>query len=196
METKFNLKYKKILEILADVGDCAQNRLILVGGTALALFYLKHRVSIDLDFIPIKMDEIKAKEEMKGCLTKKGYKTTVGRFKNQFILQFEDTSIKIEIFSTEYKIKKIENREIGNSTILVASIEDLLELKKLSYLDRKEARDLYDISFILKEKKSDFELIKRLIKTAGMPENIHEMEKMIENQDNLNFFMEVLKNAS
>ena len=90
MDEQFNRKYKKVLEILPDVAACAQGKLVLVGGTALALFYLKHRVSVDLDFVPVEGDEVKLKEALKGCLTSKGYRTTPGAFKNQFVVQFED----------------------------------------------------------------------------------------------------------
>ncbi len=49
MDTKFALKYGRIKQILNDVAGCAAQQLVLVGGTALALFYLHHRVSVDLD---------------------------------------------------------------------------------------------------------------------------------------------------
>jgi len=181
--------------MLNDIAECANEELILVGGTALALFHLKHRISIDLDFIPVKGDDIKLKENFKGCLTKKGYRTMVSAYKNQFVIQLENTSIKIEIFSPSYKLKNPEHYEFGNFKLLVASIDDLLELKKQSYADRKEARDLYDILFILKKKEKDFKLIKDLINKFGNANNIDEMKK-ISDESNYKLFEEVLNNAS
>lgn len=64
------------MESIEDVAECVDGELILIGGTALALFYLKHRVSIDLDFVPVKQNtEDTAKEKLKGALSKKGYRT-------------------------------------------------------------------------------------------------------------------------
>lgn len=196
MDRKFALKYKRVLDILNDVAECAQNNLILVGGTALALFYLKHMVSIDLDFVPIEGEEIKLKEMLKGCLTKKGYRTSVARYKNQFIIQFEDTSIKIEIFTPKRKIKKINNFKITKTTLAVASLEDILEQKIDAYETRKSTRDLYDIVFILKNKGSDFALIRELLAKYGKPENEEEIKNYTENGEDYNFFKKVTKDAS
>ncbi|HII53933.1 hypothetical protein COT30_02450 [Candidatus Micrarchaeota archaeon CG08_land_8_20_14_0_20_49_17] len=178
MNERYKLKYNRLLDILGDVAACADGKLILVGGTALALFYLKHRLSIDLDFIPKIGDEVKLKDEIKGCLTKKGYRTIRGAYLNQFVIQFEDTSIKIELFSSGYKIKKINAFFAGNVKIPVASLDDLLELKKRSYAERKEARDLFDIIAILDKTKKGFNLAGQLIEQYGRPVNIEEMEQL------------------
>lgn len=196
MDEKFRLKYKRVLDIIGDVAECAKKKLVLVGGTSLALFYLKHRISVDLDFVPVDGDEVKLKEELKGCITKKGYRTTRGVYQNQFIIQFEDTSIKIEIFSPEYKIKKTNEFEFGTSKILVASIEDILRLKVHSYAERKEVRDLYDIIFILKHKNKGFEQAKKLITKYGSPKNEDEIKKLITEEKNYKFFKEVMNNVS
>src|SRR3990167_9158508 len=108
MDERSNRKYRRILEIMRDVAGCVDQKMILVGGTALALFYLKHRVSVDLDFVPVGGDETKLKEALKGCLSKRGYRAITGAFQNQFVVQFEDTSIKVEVFEPERKIKLVE----------------------------------------------------------------------------------------
>ncbi|VVB58335.1 Nucleotidyl transferase AbiEii toxin, Type IV TA system [Candidatus Anstonella stagnisolia] len=178
MDNTFERKYKRVLEILPDVAQCAQGKLVLVGGTALALFHLKHRVSVDLDFVPLQGSDTKLKEELKGCLTKKGYHTTAGSFTNQFVVQFEDTSIKVEIFIPEHKIKRIEERDFGAAKIQVASLEDILQMKIAAYGDRKEARDLFDIFCILKSGSSDFGIMEKLISKSGMPQNSKDIELM------------------
>ncbi len=196
MGKRFQLKYNRLLDILGDVAACADGKLILVGGTALALFYLKHRLSIDLDFIPKTGDEIKLKNELKGCLTKKGYRTIKGAYLNQFVVQFEDTSIKIEIFSSPYKIKKVELVEFGNDKIPVASINDLFELKKLSYMERKEARDLFDIIAILMHSGKDLSIARKLVAEFGVPINIDALSEMVTDERAYNSFKEVVQNDS
>lgn len=196
MDKKFALKYKRALEIINDVAECVQEKAILVGGTALALFYLRHRVSIDLDFVPVQGDDTKIKEAIKGCLTKKGYRTSVGRYKNQFIVQFEETSIKIEVFTPTKKIDKPEKFKVSGILLLVASLDDILQQKIEAYATRKNVRDLYDLVFILKNKGSNFDLIKDTIVKYGKPENEGEIKNYIENEEYYKFFKEVMNNAS
>jgi predicted nucleotidyltransferase component of viral defense system len=195
MDEKFELKYRRVLDILPDVSDCANKKLVLVGGTALALFHLNHRISIDLDFVPLNGKDVELKENLKGCLTKKGYKTKRAAHTNQFVIQFEDTSIKVEVFETEYKINKIEEKHFSNGTILVASIEDILEMKIQSYMDRQEARDLFDIVFILKERKKDNNILNDLI-AKGEIKNIEDIKNMVLKNEDYEFFQKVIGDAS
>jgi len=196
MEDTFERKYKRVLEILPDVAECAQGKLILVGGTALALFHLKHRVSVDLDFVPLKGDDIELKEELKGCMTKKGYRTSPGRFKNQFVVQFEDTSIKVEVFLPDHKIKRIEEHEFGARAVNVASREDIYLMKIAAYKDRKEARDLFDIFCLLKASGSGFDMVKKLVSKNGKPENIEDLKTMAANQSDVAELQKVISDAS
>ncbi len=191
MNETFNRKYKRILEILPDVAHCVKGKLALVGGTALALFYLNHRVSVDLDFVTLDGNDVKLREELKGCISKKGYRTTRGAYKNQFIVQFEDTSIKVEVLPSEHKIKQFEERIFGNSKIKVASLEDLLRMKQEAYESRKEARDLFDIFCILRSKGSDFDTLKDLVKKHGIPKNLDEISEMASNLGDFESFKEL-----
>jgi predicted nucleotidyltransferase component of viral defense system len=196
MNESFNRKYKKVLEILPDVAECAQGKLILVGGTALALFYLKHRVSVDLDFVPIVGDETKLKEELKGCLSRKGYRTMPGAFKNQFVVQFEDTSIKVEVFEPDRKIRKVQEHVFGGAKIKVASLDDILQMKLSAYNDRKEARDLFDIFCMIKAKAGSFGVVKKLVSKSGMPKNIDDIGVMAMTPDDAAEFQKVIFDAS
>ncbi len=178
MDSTFNRKYQKVLEILPDVAACAEGKLVLVGGTALALFYLKHRVSVDLDFVPVSGDDVRLKGELKGCLSKKGYRTTPGAYQNQFVVQFEDTGIKVEVFEPAHKIRRTTEHAVGISKILVASMDDIFDMKLLAYAERKEARDLFDIFCILKSKGLDFGPVRALISENGTPHNLEDVENM------------------
>jgi len=195
MHEVFNRKYKKVLEILPDVAECANRKLILVGGTALALFYLKHRISIDLDFIPVSGNDRKLKEELKGCLSKKGYRTTVGSFQNQFVVQFDDTGIKIEVFEPECVVK-FEEHVFAGRKVLVAGFEDILQMKEIAYKNRQEARDLFDIFCMLRSKNRGLEVIKRLVAKFGLPKNIGDINEMAANRDDAQSFEKEVTDAS
>jgi predicted nucleotidyltransferase component of viral defense system len=196
MNERYQLKYEKILEIIPDIADCINGDLILVGGTALAIFHTKHRISVDLDFILIKGSDSELKEKLKGCMTNKGYQTQRAAYGNQFVIQFENTGIKVEIFSPDFKIKKIEQKKIGDSKLLVASIDDILEMKRISYQNRLAARDLFDIFFILKDKGTGFDVVIGLIRKFGPPENVDDLEGMVNKKEDFDLFKKVIENAS
>ena len=196
MDRGFHRKYKRVLDILPDVADCAQGNLVLVGGTALALFHLKHRVSVDLDFVPASGDDTKLKEGLKGCLSKKGYRTTTGAFKNQFVVQFEDTTIKVEVFSPERKIAHVEEHVFGARKIMVASLEDLLKMKVSAYAERREARDLFDIYCALKKMGRGLEYVKKLVTEVGSPMNMEDLEEMATDRADVAELRKVIANAS
>lgn len=188
MDEAFNTRYKKVLEILPDAAECAHSKLILVGGTALALFYLRHRISVDLDFVPVSGDEVKLKEKLKGCLTKNGYRTTVGAFKNQFIIQFEATSIKVEVFKPERKVTRAEEHVLSGVKVKVASLNDILRMKVSAYSDRREARDAFDVFCILRSRNRGAGIVKKLILKSGPPENMDEVRNLaLDNADVIEF---------
>lgn len=193
MENAFQKKYLRILESIEDIAECIEEKLILVGGTALALFYLNHRASVDLDFIPVEKDtEEKAKEKLKGAISKKGYKTIRTTYTNQFVIQFEDCSVKVEIFTPEEDIKVYNEFHVGQQKIRVASLQDMLKMKLTIYEKRLEARDIYDIIFILKKLKQKEKIAIDLVKRCGKPKNIEELKNMVTEVDYV-YFEEVLK---
>jgi len=196
VDETFNRKYKKVLEILPDVIACANGKLILAGGTALALFHLKHRISVDLDFVPVAGDEKKLKEALKGCLSKKGYRTAPGAFENQLVVQFEDTSIKIEVFVPGEKIKNTQEHVFGGAKITVASLNDLFRMKLAAYNDRREARDLFDIFCMLKARGSGFGSLKKLLSKSGMPKNMEDIGAVALNIEDADEFRKVIFNGS
>lgn len=213
MDERLRLKYEMILSILSDIAECTNEELILVGGTALALFHTKHRISVDLDFVPVvngtDLDErsssrareqssrdAKLKEKLKGCMSSKGYRTQRTVYDNQFVIQFDNTGIKVELFCPDYTFKNIEKREIGESGLLVASVDDIYEMKLISYANRKAARDLFDIFFILKDKRLEFDIVFKLIKQNGPPENLDEIGGMANKEEDYELFKKVIKDAS
>lgn len=197
MEKKLRARYQHIIESLDDIADCTDGELVLVGGTALAIFYLNHRLSVDLDFVPIKPegDEAKLKEKFKGALSIKGYNTGRVRFTNQFVIHFGDSSLRVEIFQPKRKIVKIDELIVGKHKMKVASLPDLLEMKIDAYRERKEARDIYDIVSILKKNGGPQSRAIEIIKEFGMPKNLDELKVMVIDADCFKVLEEVLKNA-
>ncbi len=196
MKGDFAPKYARILDILPSIAECADGKLVLVGGTALAIFHLKHRLSVDLDFATLGDDDEAAKQALKGCLSAKGVRAFRSKFSNQFIIHFEDTSIKVEVLPPSFKVNKPEWREVGGSRFLVASIEDILRMKETAYAERKEARDLFDIMFILKSRGEPHLRIRSMIKKHGAPKSMERLAAMVFSKEDFEEFGREVSDAS
>ena len=196
MQEALNRKYRRVLEILPDIAQAAGGKLILVGGTALALVYLHHRISIDLDFVPAKGRDHELKEMLKGALSSKGYQTQRSAYANQFVVQFEDASIKVEIFEPEYKIKKVEKYLTEGAQLPVASLDDIFEMKKIAYKERHASRDLFDLYHMLKKKGTEFSLLKEMLEKFGPPERLAELNDMLFSASDYEEFVQVVKKCS
>jgi len=194
VDNVFQRKYDLAKRILSDVADCIDCQLILVGGTALALFHLEHRVSVDLDFVPLHDQDVsEAKQALKGCMSKKGYVTQRARWHNQFIVQSENTSVKVEVFTAEDKIENVEKLLIGEHYVLVASLDDLMKMKTRAFLDRGKARDLFDIVAILLRTKKSLSQATELVKKRGIPDDTEELLQMSPDETVLAAFHKVIE---
>lgn len=179
MGSAFERKFELAKAILSDAADCAGCKLILVGGTALSVFYLHHRASVDLDFVPLHGQDVdEAKQALKGCMSRKGYTTQRARWHNQFIVQSANTSIKVEVFAPDEKIAKAEKRVYGGKEVLVASFDDLLKMKTLAFSQRGKARDLFDVVAILQKSGKSLSQAEELVKKRGVPDDTGELLQM------------------
>ncbi len=196
MDEVIERKYFRLLELLPVIGELTYGHLALVGGTALAVFYLDHRGSIDIDLVPLHgQDEAKEKERLKGELSKKGYQTQRAVHINQFVVQFENTAIKIEVFTPELKIQQIQEREVSEKKIMVASLDDLFEMKLLAYQERKYARDLYDLFCILK-KTSKLDKLNDIIQRYGLPSDPSEVAGLVFKERDYLEFVKVITHVA
>lgn len=127
-------------------------RFYLTGGTALAEFYLHHRLSEDIDLFT--KDEFDPKEidvfinHVKDVLKPKElYRQKIyDRYAYNFI--FTDDILKIEF--VRYEFKNLKNpRNIEN--ILVNDIYDIAVNKFFTLFDRNEIKDFVDLYFLLKK---------------------------------------------
>lgn len=120
---------------------------VLYGGTAVAL-YLGHRRSVDFDFFrskPLDKKELEASFEfMRDAQTIQENENTL-----VVIAQMPSGPVKVSFFG-DLSIGRInEPLQTKDSTLLVASLEDLLATKLKAIMDRAEAKDYRDISAIL-----------------------------------------------
>jgi hypothetical protein len=120
---------------------------VLYGGTAVAL-YLGHRRSVDFDFFrsePLDKKQLAASFEfIRDAQTIQEDENTL-----VVIAQMPSGPVKVSFFGGLAIGRINEPLQTTDSTLLVASIEDLLVTKLKAIIDRAEAKDYRDISAIL-----------------------------------------------
>lgn len=119
---------------------------VLYGGTAVVL-YLGHRVSIDFDFFrsePLQKAELFAFAFMSDA-------TTIQEDANTIVVLVSSACgpVKVSFFGGLTFGRLNDPLQTRDSTLLVASQEDLLATKLKAILDRAEAKDYLDISALL-----------------------------------------------
>jgi len=137
------------------------NYLIFGGGTMLRLCFGLNRFSVDLDFWLIKkIDTSKLFNNLKKYLNQ--FYTIKDCANKFYTLLFElkspsyRRSLKIEIRKKPKKIKTesvIAYSPYSNIQVFlkVVSLEDMMQAKINSLIDRKEIRDAFDIEFLFKK---------------------------------------------
>ena len=141
---------KKLLKIISQDKSICDN-FYLTGGTALAEFYLYHRLSEDLDFfsenefdsqsISVFFKKIKKEAEIK----KVEYQQSFNR--NLFFLDLEDGD-KIKTEFTYFPFARIEKKtKIGN--LYIDSIIDIAVNKVFTIYQKPRCRDFVDLYCIL-----------------------------------------------
>lgn len=164
---------KNQLAILRKIGAnkfIVQN-FYLTGGTPLAVFYLHHRYSEDLDFFSEKEIDVLNlnvffnKIKKNTGIVKIDFQQSYNR--NLFFLHFKNEILKTEF--TFFPFTKIERgkREYG---IEIDSILDIAVNKLFTIYQRTRARDYIDLYFICKENKFS---INNLIKKAKIKFDWH-----------------------
>lgn len=155
MKSILSKNQKDILAIISKDKLICDN-FYLTGGTALAEFYLHHRLSEDLDFfsenefepqgISIFLEKIKNKAKIKRV----EYQQSFNR--NLFFLDlFDGDKIKMEF--TYFPFARIEKKEkIGD--LFVDSVLDIAVNKVFTIYQKPRARDFIDLYFILKKYKA------------------------------------------
>ena len=141
---------KKFLKLLSEEKSiCAH--FYLTGGTALAEFYLHHRLSEDLDFFseqefdPQSISVILKKIQIAGSIKKIEYQQSFNR--NLFFLYTDTDMIKTEF--TYFPFTRIEQKQkIGN--LFIDSLIDIATNKIFTIYQNPRSRDFIDLYLILK----------------------------------------------
>ena len=141
------------LEILGALRNVKEAKeFCFTGGSALSGYYLRHRVSEDLDFFtPVeKMVQI-VSGKLISELEKRGIKSEVTRsFTSfvEFISKFKNESMKVQLaLDSPFKLGKA--RELDG--IRVDSLSDISAGKMLALFGRAAERDFVDIFFLVDE---------------------------------------------
>lgn len=145
---------KRIFKAIADE-QYFTDRYYLTGGTALAEFYLHHRLSEDFDFFneteEVNPTRIARFWNLKGSalgLVKVEPRHALGLY--EYFLYFDDDA-KLLVDFSYYPFPRIEKKKkFGN--LEIDSIYDIAVNKVHTVMSRQKARDYIDIFFIIREK--------------------------------------------
>jgi len=203
---------KSFLEIISKERYFTQ-RFYFTGGTALAEFYLKHRISEDLDFFsekeinPIPISHFLKNKSKSSGLKKFDTRRVLGLY--SFFLHFKDRKV-LKVDFSYYPFPRIE-KGVKLGDLEINSIYDIGVDKIHTIVLRPRARDFIDIYFIIKEKNYSFndllmkakakfdwdtaaiELGTRLLEAAKLTD-YPRMLKKINHQEWKEFFVEEAKN--
>jgi predicted nucleotidyltransferase component of viral defense system len=142
---------RTFLKRFAAVPD--QEHCYLAGGTALAEYYLGHRLSFDLDLFT---GEAALILPLSYQIEAMGWEgdfaiSVVRRFNTyvEFLVTRNSESLKVDLAQdSPYRLKPPVLSELG---VRIADLADLQVDKLLAYYGRSEPRDAVDLYFILKE---------------------------------------------
>jgi len=146
---------KDFLNFFSKIPD--QGNFYLTGGTALAEFYLGHRLSYDLDLFTVKPDIILPfSRDMERRCHASGFQLNPIRRTHtfaEFNLKMEKEESKVELaYDSPFRFKK------PSATVYKINVndyDDLIVDKLLAFFGRAEPRDAVDLFFILKKESLD-----------------------------------------
>lgn len=144
------LHQKKVIELVA--GETKLSNFYLTGGTALAAYYLGHRLSDDLDFFSFTDPDSIFLQSFSG-----GIKHALGagsvRYerlydRHQFFFGGGDEELKVEF--TKYPFRQLDGT-VEKDGIKVDSFRDIAANKLMALLDRFDPKDFVDLFFVLQK---------------------------------------------
>lgn len=126
----------------------------LTGGTLLAVRYLHHRRSLDLDFFANKPVILGKIQPIVNAIAKRAhveigdYRRVADRY--EWEIRDEREHTKVEFVFYDFKPLKPRLHWQG---ILIDTLEDIAANKVFAMLERREPKDIFDIYYILQKKK-------------------------------------------
>jgi len=140
---------KAFIKLFVDLPD--QEFFYLTGGTALAEYYLGHRISYDLDLFTSQPDLILPfSYHVEQSARKSGFQNSVVRRFASFV-EFQasrgDDQLKVDLaLDSAFRLVPVELSDVG---VLVNDFLDLQADKALAFFGRVEPRDAIDLYFLL-----------------------------------------------
>lgn len=183
MEKKILTKRQKQLLDLISAESYVHQHFYLSGGTALAVYYLQHRLSEDLDFFSLEEVETKAiqiifkKIKPKIQFEKVVYENSFNR--NLFYVHFSDAIVKTEF--TYYPFEQIEQpKKIG--MLKIDSLLDIAVNKTDTILTHPRTRDYIDLYLIMQKEKWMFSdlIMKARIKFDTYVDSLQIVQQLLE----------------
>jgi predicted nucleotidyltransferase component of viral defense system len=152
---------KELLSKIKDSDLFAGNSFVFVGGTALS-YYLKHRISEDLDFActdKLPVDAIEAFARTYNGVFIKDPHASVFKIQNgedikRYHMRYMINGVKVEFFYPKRSVVRsyLEGSALGsyeNGKISIADCKTIAILKAQTSYDRSKIRDLFDVVTIL-----------------------------------------------
>ncbi|MBN2551084.1 MAG: nucleotidyl transferase AbiEii/AbiGii toxin family protein [Anaerolineales bacterium] len=158
---------KAFLRLFASLPD--QKQFYLTGGTALAEYFLGHRISYDLDLFTSEAELILPfSHQVEQAVQQAGYRANIIRRFNSFV-EFQITqgeeALKIDLaLDSPFRLAPVE---LGDAGVMVNDFLDIQADKTLAFFGRAEPRDAIDLYFLLQS--TSFEQLAELArqKDAG-----------------------------
>ena len=152
-------KQKEFLDLISN-NHYLSSQFYFTGGTALAEFYLHHRLSDDLDFFSKSQVDQKQIFSIISDWSKQYRFNFSSRFIEvvyRFNIIFENkTSLKVDFGYYPYPLIK---KGIKYKLMAIDSLRDIATNKLLTISQRTDVKDFVDLYFLLKEKFSVWDLI-------------------------------------
>lgn len=146
----FNQELKQLLEFINQTPEIT-SQFYLTGGTALSLFYFKHRFSEDLDFFSETEYDFKTLLSAISSLGKKFRCSKIEQQKlnKQDVFYFEKGVI-IKVDFAYFPFPHLGNFLISNN-LKISSLEDIAVNKLQAIINRNRARDYLDLYLCLQK---------------------------------------------
>lgn len=149
-----------LLERIKELDLFETHPLYFVGGTALA-YYLKHRISEDIDIIcanPLPYREISKSLSTLGASQHQDahamHLRLAGLVPQEHMLKFDLLGIKVEFFAASAPVQKeilkaASPKPYKGGKFQILDPHSIAKLKLIALLNRKKSRDLFDLKSIL-----------------------------------------------
>jgi len=148
---KLTALQKKTLKIFSRVNK--HGDFYFTGGTALAVCYLRHRESDDLDFFtddPTSLDP--TARDFEKTLRSAGLNVQVERRQATFVRLLIEQELKVDMaLDAPFRLKPPVQSNIEGIKVPVDDLEDIAANKMMALFGRAEPRDFVDVYFLAKE---------------------------------------------